>query len=79
MLLLLKRGGLAHVGQRRVSAVSGRLGHRLGLHLIPTATVVTVLTPLSPPLRAGEQRRRSGNLDDAFKDLKIFAWQDSLT
>lgn len=81
VLLPLKRGGLVHVGQRRVSAVSGRLGHCLSLHLIPTATVVTVLTPFPHPRpgHAGEQRRRSGNLDDAFKDLKIFAWQDSLT
>lgn len=81
VLLPLKCQGLAHVGQRHVSAVSGRLGHCLGLHLIPTATVVTVLTPFPHPRpgHTGEQRRRSGNLDDAFKDLKIFAWQDSLT
>lgn len=45
VLFHLKRGVLTHVGQRCVSGDSARLGHCLGLHAIPTVTVVTVLTP----------------------------------
>lgn len=56
MLLPLKRPALAHVGQGRVSGDSARLGHCLGLHVIPTVTVVAVLTPFP----SAWERRRGG-------------------
>lgn len=57
VLFSFKRGGPTHVGQRRVSGESARLGHCLGLHVIPTVTVVTVLTPFSLGLTVLESRR----------------------
>lgn len=54
---------MRHVGHRHLYGESARLGHCLGLQVIPQVTVLTLFTSSQP---------------SGLQYLKTFTWQDSL-